>query len=264
MTTDLNKTGEDIYRRSNVSFDRVNFNAAEGTFFLQDKDAKKDETTNKYPKLKLTENGQSLDAVFLRIRRILFYFAKKNGQYAGMSTSEHNHKNEMVALYKPDGKEYGIAADLRDKYTNLHTQQVVYAYLPNEDRTVRLIIKGASLGSGFKHPKDVLKFYDYLQSFEKNQSSTEFITHLVPIEEEGPQGTYYALRFVKGDKLEETSEVYRKTRKLIDEISENIFEIDKRLQSGFDRNIEQKEQVEIKSNYPEYPTDDIDPADIPF
>lgn len=220
------KTGEGIYRRASLSLDKVTFNGNDGLFFEQDKDAKADEVTKKIPKNQITKQGEALDVVFLKIRRVLSAYSKK----ASMRTTEHNHKGETVTLYKPDGNEVGVAKDLRETYPLLKTQQIVYCLLPKEDKVVRLVVKGSSLGSEFKHPQGVYKFYDYLQSFASNEHSHEFITKLVPVQEEGPQGIYYAISFLKGEKLD--AETLAEVKAKINDIHERTVAIDQRLNSA--------------------------------
>jgi len=267
------KTGEGIYRRAAMSLNEITFNGNDGIFFERDKDAKKDEKTNKYPKTQITQEGESISVVFLKIRRVLASFSKK----ASMRTNEHNHKNETVTLYKADGKEFGLAKDLRDKYPQLKTQQVVYCWIPGDKnltdgRIVRLVVKGSSLGSDYKHGTEVLKFYDYLQSFANNEHSHEFITELKPVKEEGPQGDYYAISFVKGRKLDESESEFVATT--IDDIHERITAIDERLKSNFGKPMDAAVPADatVDEDVEDIPTiqqgddtgSDIDVDSIPF
>ena len=276
MNEDISmKTGEGLYRRASFSLDRITFNGNEGYFLEQEKDAQRSEATGKFPKKQITKAGEPLEVVFLKIRRTLSSYSKKEK----MGTNEHNHKGDFVTLYHPAGNEMGYASDLREKYPQLRTQQVVYCYLPKENRTVRLNIKGASLGSDFKHPKGVHKFYDYFQCFKANEHSHEYITLLKPVAEEGPQGTYYAISFERGAKLDE--EQLSTVRKLIEEVHDKITEVDARFQA----NVPQKKEPGKKVNMDEIPiieegqqfpkvdwgedeeeaeTKEIDPKDIPF
>lgn len=220
------KTGEGIYRRAALSLDKITFNGNDGVFFNKDKDAQKDEKTGKFPTTQITKEGESLDVVFLKIRRVLSFFSKKGS----MATSEHNHKGEMVTLYKQDGNITGIASQLREEYPMLKTQQIVFCWVPSINRIARVVVKGSSLGSEYKHETPVLKFYDYLQSFASNEHSHEFITKLTPVKEEGPQGDYCAINFVKGEKLD--AEMLAKVNAMIDDIHERTSAIDARLNSA--------------------------------
>ena len=239
------KTGEGIYRRAALSLNKITLNGNDGVFFMQEKDAKKDEQTGKYPKIQVTKKGEPIEVVFLKIRRVLSAYAKKNS----MKTSEHNHKKETVTLYKPDGKQVGVAEELRAQYPTLKTQQIVYCWLRESDSIVRVVIKGSSLGSEYKHKEQVLKFYDYLQSFGSDEHSHEFITKLVPVAEEGPQGEYYALSFVKGEKLDE--EDLAKVKLMINDLHERISAIDERLHGTY------KPKAQNKNELPTVDVNDI-------
>lgn len=268
METD--KTGEGIYRRAALSLNEITFNGNDGDFFERDKDAKKDEKTGKFPKTQITKEGESLTVVFLKIRRVLSSFSKK----ASMRTSEHNHKNEMVTLYKGGEKEYGLAKDLRVKYPQLKTQQVVYCYVPTAEpnatgRVVRLIIKGSSLGSDYKHGTKVLKFYDYLQDFGSEEHSYQFETELKPIKEEGPQGDYYAMSFIKGRKLDQTEEA--DMLRMIDEIHNKVSAIDERAKANMgtpnvlpEETVEEETEEEIPTIQQGADLSDVNVEDIPF
>lgn len=241
-----NKTGENIYRRAKLSLDEVTFNGNTGIFYEREKDAEKDEKTGKYPKKAISETGGTINVVFLKIRRVLSSFSKKGS----LRTSEHNHKGEMAVLYGPSGlKEPGIASELREKYPQLKTQQIVYCYRPGFNKIVRIVIKGSSLGSEYKHLAEVLKFYDYLQSFSSNEHSHEFVTQLTPVKEEGPQGDYYAISFVKGQKLGE--EELKKVELMINEIHEKTSEIDSRFQGNI------KKPKEVKNELPTIDANEI-------
>ena len=218
------KTGEGNYRRTSFSIENISMDGTEGVFYSLAAGAEKDDKTGKYPKEAITTEGQELKVVFLKIRRKIEVFGKNK---TSMSTSEHNHKGERVMLYGgPNGKEIGTAEEIRTKYPNLRTSQIVYVYLPGKDKIARVTLKGAALGSEGT-AKGVLKFYDYLGSFKQNEHSYQFITKLVPVKEDGMKGGYWAVSFQKGDRLDEEQEAKIKT--LIDEVHEKVKAVDESL-----------------------------------
>lgn len=273
------KTGEGIYRKAaSYSVAQVSINGNKGVFYYRDKNAEKDEKTGKYPKIPLTSSAvieegkapEALEVVFLKIRRVISVF-KKGGE--GFSTNEHNNKNEMVMLF---GKgEIGIASELREKYPELRTQQIVYCYLPLKKEIVRVVIKGSSLGSE-ETAKGVLKFYDYLGSFGKDEHSHEFITRLQPIAEEGPESTYYAISFERGRALNEEEKV--KVNAMIDEVYDATTAIDESFKEKInarlknpaaESEVSEANRAVNDAKYEdletiEYPEEDINPEDIPF
>jgi hypothetical protein len=274
------KTGEDIYQKRAMPLNEVTFNGEYGFFLERDRNAKKDKETGEYPRTQLTEGEEALEVVYLKIRRSLFYYDEILEKF--WNTNEHNHKNERVVLYQADGtREIGIAKELREKYDFLSTQQIVYCYLPKYDRVARLLIKGASLGSRFEHKEEVLKFYDYLQTFGKDEHSWQFKTKLKPVAEINKmKKKYFAISFIKGDRIDEEDEA--KIRKMIDEVHENVKAIDARVQEGIgapkveekgkkplmerDESIPVIEEGAVPKDFkfPESNTDEVDVKDIPF
>ena len=172
-----------------------------------------DETTGKR-KYAQTTLGESVELVFLRIRRKLI--EKMKGRPGDPNTpkpassNEHNHKTERVTLWTPAGTEYGTSDELRVKYPNLRTHQIMYALYNNE--LVRLTVKGASLGSEGK-ADSVMDFYEYIGSFKENPGARDgkkdhfydFKTILTAVEETSPMGEYYAMSFKRGDANDDTT-----------------------------------------------------------
>lgn len=141
--------------------------------------------------------GDPINVTFLKIRRKLVERGDK-GQIV-RSTTEHNRYDSVVTLFNDDGtKETGVAKDLREKYEGLRTVQIVYALYKGE--TVRVMIKGSSLGSKAKDTSKEPSFYDYIKTFEAGEHIFQFETILGTMLEKGQQ-TYYTMTFKKGKKL---------------------------------------------------------------
>lgn len=277
MQKDLREmTGEAAYGRG-LTYNSVSLDGNNGHFMLLDKTGGKN-AEGKYEKVELGKGAEveydaktgkptvkgvsSLEVVFLKVRRTLSYYHPT----AGMQTSEHTHKNERVMLYKPGQRESGIAADLREQYPDLKTQQIVYAYFPARDEIVRLVVKGSSLGSKAETP-GIVKFYDYLQSFKGDEHFYQFLTKLTPVEEDGPKGLYFALSFERGRELDEEEKA--KAVAMIEEVHALTEAQDQRLRERFAREAlepqgeVEKEEDEERSG-PEYPDEEVNPDDIPF
>lgn len=259
-------TGENNFKRAN-RYSEVTFNGSKGEFYFRDKDAERDVNTNKYPKTNL---GTELAVIFLKVRRVLQ--AKYNPREPSLRTSEHNVKGDAVWLYKGKDKAGTAVADKTlAMESKLYTNQIVYCYLPEKKEVVRLILKGASLGSD-KTAKGVLKFYDYMQSFKGGEHMRDYVTNLVPVTEKGPQGDYYAVDFQRG--LELTLERKETVVGLIKEVHDAIIKNDERTKATptdtvapFPDDSDDEDDVggyravgtDIK-----YPDEDINPEDIPF
>lgn len=228
-------------------------------------------------KLMLDEKGEDgkfqkqdmsgdLEVVFLKHRRRLY---KYSATERSMETNEHTHKDEVVMLYGVNEK--GPASELREKYPMLRTQQIVYCLVPKTGEVVRLLIKGASLGSE-KTADGVKKYYDYLGSFG-DEHSYQYKTILHPVEEQGQLGSYWCLSFVKGEKL--TNEQLEKVGVKIKEVHEQISKVDEyyknknsaeiikagnSLGAAPETSIQNVETIEDD----DYPDEDINLEDIPF
>lgn len=243
--------GEHAYKKPKIEpLNKITFNGETGKFIythmLGEKDAE-----GKYPK---KEIGDSLQVVFLKIRRILSKYNKKE---PSLTTSEHNTPDDMVMLFGKNEK--GTARQLREKYPELRTQQIVYAYLPKRDEVVRLTVKGSSLGSDNK-PKGVLGFYEYLATFGKDEHIFDFHTNLSASKEEGELGEYYSIKFEKGERLPEN--LLEKAIEKLGAIHEVIKSFDEYYKVSDASKI--TEDSEQQAEKVEYPSDDVNPDDIPF
>lgn len=201
------------------------------------------------------ELGDSLEVVFLKIRRKLSYYSKQNEKF--VTTSEHNHKDETVFLFGPNIR--GRASDLREQYQMLRTQQIVYCLWNGE--VVRLIVKGASLGSQAEEQL-ATKFYEYLQSFEGSEHVHQFKTNIGTQDEKGKLGSYKVMDFQRGDKLDETE--LKDVEAQIEKIHSVTSAQDAHYQKYSQEQITENEATPESEDSPEYPEEDISPEDIPF
>lgn len=263
MNEDLSTlTGESNYKKApKLNLNQIALNGQTGSFTKKLMLEEKGED-GKYQKQDL---GKELEVVFLKHRRRLFQYSATAHSF---ETNEHNHKDDRVMLYGPNEK--GIASELREKYPGLRTQQIVYCFVPKTGETVRILIKGASLGSE-STADGVMKYYDYLGSF-KDEHSYQYKTILRPIQEQGKLGPYWCVSFVRGEKLTDTQlekvaekikEVHAEITKMDDYFkNKNASEIIKAEDGSGSAPSATIEDVQIDDDG--YPDDNIDPADIPF
>lgn len=203
--------------------------------------------------------GPAIEVTFLRIRRKLRQYIK--GQKP-LSTQEHTSSADMLTLFGGEKVVRGTNDELRKQYQGLRTVQVVYCLYNGE--LVRLTVKGASLGSEVK-AKEVHDFYSYVSSFKKNGADDHFYEHITilsNVKERSPMGSYFAMNYERGRKLEtdEMELVEQNMGTVYDYVqSLDLFyktkEVTKIAQTA-------KETEEIPTI--EYPDDDIDPNGIPF
>lgn len=252
-------SGENAYRKpKGLVLNTVTFDGKRGVYIY--KNIKKGKNSEgKFDKESL---GEQVDLVFLKIRRILSKFRKDK---PSLSTSEHTSKDDIVMLYGANEK--GKASVLREKYPELRTHQIVYAYLLGKQEMVRLVVKGASLGSNAK-AKGVMGFYDYLGSFEKDEHSFEYVTRLTPIEEAGELGSYFAINFTKGEKIADESELQKSVQENLLVAFNSIKEIDEYYKNSDASKIEKDTAEEraagVDTGSDFDGDDDINPEDIPF
>lgn len=148
--------------------------------------------------------GGSITIVFLRKRRKLVERGGTDGKIV-RSTNEHDHPKNAITLYDEFNQaETGVAADLRAKYPQLRTVEIIYALLitpTHEPELVRIPVKGASLGSESK-ADTTTDLYSYLTSFAGNDHIWQYFTELSPVLETGKQ-PYFAIDFKCGERIAE-------------------------------------------------------------
>lgn len=252
-----------------LPLNEIQFNGQNGKYVYIDKLGGLVEQPDGKKKYNKEDLGENIKVIFLRVRRKLRQFRKGENP---LTTNEHNSKYDMLTLFGADSIVKGSNDDLREKFTGLKTNQIVYALLMREGadpELVRIVVKGASLGSEAK-AKDVYDFYSYIASFKmkgREDHFYEFITELGKVQEEGNMGGYFAMNYAEGRKLtaEEMNDlVVPKMKEVFDFItaSDEYYKT---------KNVEdlQKERLATKAEAEgldviEYPDEEINPEDIPF
>lgn len=250
----LARTGEkNLKKAPELRLDSLRMNGAKGEFILTELTKDKD-ANGQYPKVSMP--GGDLQIVMLKHRRVLSQFVK-NG--TPLRTNEHTHKDDYVMLFGPNKK--GIASDFRQQYQGLRTRQIIYCYIPSLKRIVRLEVKGASLGSQVES-KEVMKYYDYLGSFGKGESSAEYFTVISLVEEEGDLGKYFVMKFSRGERLDD--EQFGKVAEMIREIADHCDAVDEYYAKKNARDIVDEEMPPKEGVIEVSGDEDINPDDIPF
>ena len=250
-------TGESQFKKApEMKLNDVGLNGQKG-FFVERLLLEGKDESGKYTKKDL---GKELKVVFLKHRRVLSHFKKGPNGLEVISTNEHNHKDDYVMLFGPNIK--GKASDLREKYQELRTKQIVYSFLPELDEVVRLTVKGASLGSNNKQ-KEVLSYYEYLASFSGEEHSWQYYTILKPREESNDMGSYYTIEFVRGEKISE-DELNSKIIPLIKNVHEYTQAVDNYYKSKNEIEIKEEKKEKEPDLDTEYPDEVVNADDIPF
>lgn len=189
--------GEDNYRLPRFqNFEEIQLNGEDGTFYL----TRYDETTKKWEK---KEIGQEVQVVLLRKRRKLAYYNPEATPADWLRTTEHNRKDDVVVLSGPGGlRKVGPADLLREKFDKLKTNELFYAIYGKDQRIVRVLYKGTSLGS--KEPIDgLVGLYDYLGEFGDGHV-WQYVTVLRPVEYMKRRRTLFAITSERGKKLDDS------------------------------------------------------------
>lgn len=262
MDQDISKyTGEENYKRppKNIVAPEVSLQGKDGAFIYSDlPNRQKGQAVAK------TTLGPTINAVFLVHRQRLHGYDKRLEKFT-VSTEYKNRESRCFLFGK---NETGVAGDLREKYDSiLETQHLIYAFLLRPDtgkrEFVRMIVRGAQLGSQ-NTPEGVTKLYDYLSKFDKSEHSYEFVTKMTAVKETGSLGPYYVINFEKGAKLDEV-----KLKSVKDEIV-RIGEIARTQDEFYAKNdpVQTTREAELPviqtDDRIEYPSEEINPDDIPF
>lgn len=252
--TDISKyTGASNFKRApEYPLNTLALNGKTGTFVLRDILAGK-QPDNRYGKINL--GTDTMEVVFIKIRRKLSQFRKNE---RSLETNEHNTKDDTVFLFGANKK--GIASDLREEYTGLRTQQIVYAILKRKDQSkeiVRFVVKGSSLADA--DDKKTTGFYSYLASFKNGEHVHQYATVIKGVRLEGELGEYFAISFERGNKLNEEDLAF--VEKSVMDVHTKLVEIDAYYNQKNGADI--AKEVTPPSN-DEYPEDEINPEDIPF
>lgn len=251
-----------------LALNEIQFNGKDGKYVYinklggrirDEKDGKE-----KYEKIDL---GSSVSVVFLRIRRKLRQFVKNGNP---LTTNEHNSKHDMLTLFGSDKIIKGTNDELREKFAGLKTNQIVYCLLfkdEGEPELVRMVVKGASLGSNAKE-KGEHDFYSYISSFKMNGREDHFynyFTQLGVLSESGDLGNYYAIQYKEGEEVSPDlmdSDVVPSMQKVYDYItaSDEYYKTKNVQQLQKEQDAVEKDDLDTV----EYPDEEINADDIPF
>ena len=175
--------------------------------------------------------------------------------YKVTSSSEYDNKHEdEVVIFGEDDR--GLAKDMKEKY-GLGTQRILYTYLPDHKQVVRLNVKSSAL-DGSDNPNGEKGLFEYQNEIEELlELPIDFVTEFGTARREG-RVNYYAMTFKKARELSETE------RESCVEKLTNIHENTKSVKV-----VATEQQLDQVAEAPQekkvdYPTEDIDPDDIPF
>lgn len=245
--------GED--RIAAYKLNEVRMNGDDGSFTMMNLLAGKGEDG----KYEVKPVGETFAGVVLKMCWRLFKYEENgDGSPKVTSTSEYDNKNtDKVVVFGINEK--GLAADMKVKY-NLGSQRILYVYVPLLKEVVRVIVKASAL-SGDKNPQTTdgreMGLFEYVDAH--NGAGTylhECLTNFGSIFREDAKNkrkSYFATTFKTGRALkdEEKSKVLDMIKDIHSKTSANPNFADEYVETAVEETIE-------------YPSEDINPDDIPF
>lgn len=132
-------------------------------------------------------------------------------------TNEHNSSRDKVIVFETDMTkeddrrtskiDEGMYDRIRPEYQDLKVHLHIYFLLDGEKDVTKLIVKGASLSS----------LFDYINELNSNEYTFESQIEIEPEAIDGNLGSYYAMKFKKGNKSD------------MDIVSEKIKEVNEQI-----------------------------------
>lgn len=253
-------SGEAEYKNRQVysTFDELKIDKKNGEFvvtlFTQSKDS-----DGLYPQEKM---GTQIEASILKIRHKLVEWG--DGEIIRKS-NEYNAGAPSILL---STGERGKETELRKLCPALKLDIVLYLLI--DGAIVKLTIPRNSLYSD--NPDKPLRWYNYVQSFNDDEHTFDYITRLtldseVVSDKNGKESvTYYSIGFDRGDKLTEAQ--FEALGNRMRDLAGDLADYDKKYGDSFYQKKEKKDDpLEKLQNDPNYPTaekEGINPDDIPF
>ena len=213
-------------------------------------------------KPEVTELGKSINVVLLKERRKMQFFDSKLERYA--QTIEHNTKFETVQAFVPNGDTYNVLTgdgdSLYEQDNRFRTVQVVYALYGENKEVVRIHIKGLSLKSDEK----ATGYYDYKQSLG-DKPMYSVVTKIASAGRETKSGVKYGMDFTEATEVKDTAYAIEKLK----EVHAYTEKLDAHNRSKLPQTKEESKEYTQGTPLPkekviEYPTEEINPDDIPF
>lgn len=273
MTNDLrNKIGQGNQERVEpLILNEIRLNGETGNLTLVDLlGGKKDKEGNPDEKGKFIERGVKapIRGVIIKMRWKMQKWDNKLEKY--ITTSEFDNKNtDEVVVF--GSKERGLAVDIKAKY-DLPSIRVLYVYSPVQKQTFRIPVKASAL-TGDKNPNGEKGLFDYESELTKKNLDicfvyTKFdIVHREKNIEKKIKQSHYTYSFSEdgavpieehGTILEQVNSTWEKTTGQAKNFAKTYAEAGK---SEPDYN---EEDYHTPANDIQYPTQEIDPNDIPF
>lgn len=240
-------------KSNNLKLNVIKLDAEEGVFnYMKFLDPKNEDGS--YPSVRIPD--KTITGVILAVRRKLQVWVDADKKtYA---TNEFNSNTEEITYYGATGAEKGTAENLRKKYPTLKTLAVIYFYSPRKDEMVRLNCKGLGLQPEDNKGTNVKGLFQYLGSFDKEESPSDFLTTVLFVPKEITKGrktkTYQAMRFERGEALDEA------TKAKVETFQEQVLA----QFSGEKTETEPSKIDNFVADTIEYPEEEINVEDIPF
>jgi len=171
---------------NSINIRYVEFNGKDGIY--RKSSGKKDEAGRAIKE----EMGNGFQGIIVKNRnRVNVYDPKrKESSHGSMRSDEFDSVNDPIVVYNQDKQIVG-----RGSYRELKNQmpikmeKVLYVKVPNDDTFIKLSVSGMSLKS----------FFDYLKSFEMDDSSSRYLTIFGSRDDNNEFGEYKVMTFTRGE-----------------------------------------------------------------
>lgn len=239
-------------------YDEIALNGNDGIFYRKFKTK---------PKVKNGDNeefekapiGNRIEYVWLKLRRQM---VERNGEGTVRQTSEHNTKKDNVTIYHYNGQatEDNVPAESLNgetgKYPKMKVWQWIYAYDIDNNRIVKIKVKGGSLRMQEKLEGATL-YYDYIQNMEKDEHFYTQTNVMLGTKYKTKLGDKFYSDFSKGRELtdEEVSKVASAMKLVVDQLRE--YDESKKVAETLDAAVEDLPSID-------YGDAGVNVDDIPF
>lgn len=252
------QTGGAIYK-----LDKVTMSGDDGQFKLTDLTTERE----KGAKPRIEALGATVEGVILKMRWALSRWDEPSATF--YSSTEYDDKwKDTVTVYPT--KDKGSVETMKEKY-KLSTQRIIYFYLTEQKRIVRLVVKASALSGKDKNPNGELGLFEYLNEFAEEESlPCEFITICTGVARAGTNADgspnkrkdHVAMSFSKGKAL--TEQQFAKIQDYMIDVNEKTHAVTDDTRSTAEEGETADDVGEPLDNVLDEPKDAINPDDIPF
>jgi len=244
--------------------DKVTMSGDDGSFALTDLTTERAKGT----KPTKTALGKTVTGVILKMRWVLEKWDEPSQVF--YSSTEYDDKwKDTITVYP--NKDKGDVTGMKEKY-QLKTSRIIYFYLPEQKRVVRLYVKASALSGKDKNVNGELGLFEYLNGFADDEMlPCQFFTVCEGVFRAGTnqdgspnkRKDHYAMTFSRGEELTDAQ---------FEKIKDMMVDVDTKTKThvtadaaATEDDVEDAEETDAPlDKILDEAKDDINPDDIPF